>query len=376
MILPGVHQHPHLPRHVVPFALGLTAVFGTLIGWAFLAAGTLTNESQVAAPPLVAPGSVRSIAYTVPEGSVDTLYIRRAGVAAQPVAIAAFPVAFGLHARGSASPLADRAAVISPAVSGGAGARVTLLDLPSGSSRDAAAPVDYLSPLAWSADGGRIAAVHTGRPDDTGRVTAEVIEFDAATGSVLLTLPFEDVLSAVPVGYSIDGERFFVVVIDQSGSALWMQRDGRLQKVALLSAGRTRDWSLSPDGARLAYVDILGAGERGYAGRVLTIATGTIAGTGATSNEFGPAWIPGSQLPVFGGPGGAVRLNPPSPEGDYVIPASWSPDGSMLVATIYSASSDRTSPLPESIELVSEQSRVLLSDTPGVHFIGWVRNVE
>jgi Tol biopolymer transport system component len=101
----------------------------------------------------------------------------------------------------------------------------------------------------------------------------------------------------------------------------------------------------------------------------------------ATANQFGSAFEPGSQIPVFGGPGGSVQLETDAGESAYLVPASWSPDGSMLVATIYSASSDRGSSPTESVELVTwpsadgsgpQSKRVNLAEADDARFLGWV----
>src|SRR5690606_36709728 len=102
----------------------------------------------------------------------------------------------------------------------------------------------------------------------------------------------------------LGGSRLFIVVVDNAGSSLWESRDGRLQKLTTFSPGPTRDWSLSPDGARLAFVDRLGVGARSYAGRTLTIASGAVTDAASTGNQLGAAWHPGRLTADFGGPDG------------------------------------------------------------------------
>ena len=377
MFAPGVRQPSHVRGRAFPLVLGVLVIGGMLIAWAFLAASPLRNESLSAPLPAISPESVRSVAYIVPGRERDYLYVRSVD-GGRPRILDSFPtVSFAnLHARGAAAPTADRIAVLSVADPGKASAQMTLIDVNGGGRQIQGVAFDYLSPLAWSADGQLLAGVVSQPANEGPGSGAEVLVVNAATGEPAVAAHFDNVFQVAPVGYSIDRERLFVVAIDQSGSALWAIRNGKSQKVATLSTGRTRDWSLSPDGSRLAFVDIVPAGERSYAGRTLLIATGAVTDSASNGNELGPGWMPGAQVPVFGGPGGGIRLNPPSPEGAYVVPASWAPDGTMLVATIYSASSDRSAPPEESVELVTSTTRVRLAEEPGVRFLGWVHNIE
>ncbi len=283
----------------------------------------------------------------------------------------------GLHARGTASPSADTLAVLSVSNYPGTFARMTLLNTLDSSWRPVEAEFEYLSALTWKHDGSSVAGVRYSSPDDAGRVTANLIEVDAGTGASAVIARFDNVLEAAPAGYSLDGGRLYVAVIDQSGSTLWSVRIGRAQKVGKLSAGRTRDWALSPDGARLAYVDIRPDGERTYVGRTMLIATGAVTESPAKGDQLGAVWTPRSEVADFGGPGGSVQLTQASERPAYVIPVRWSPDGSMLVARVAAPpGGDDANRSTETIELTSTASRVLLADVPGAWVFGFVFNVE
>jgi Tol biopolymer transport system component len=225
-----------------------------------------------------------------------------------------------------------------------------------------------------------VAATRSTSGTDANHGHADVIEVDAQTTKTKVIASFDNVFSVRPVGYSLDGQRLFIVAIDQTGSTLWIEQAGKLQKGSALSTGNTMDWSLSPDGSRLAYVEIQGAGigakGQRYAGKTLLIATGAISEISDTGNQRGPAWEPGSQIPVFGGPNGSVQLEAGAPEGSFVVPAGWSPDGSTLVAKIYTAASDPSDPPTESIWLITGEQRIALQDSleapDGARFLGWV----
>lgn len=379
MFVPGVRQGSPVPERLHPFVLGFLAIAATLLGWAFLAASPLANESASISLPSVPAASVRSVAYTASEASWDHLYVRSID-GGNPRVIASFPIPYGFEAfraRGAASPLGNQVAVVSVADPMASRGHLTLVRLPSGARTEVDASIDSQGPLVWSADGTHLATTHTTSDSDASRVDVAIVQIDALSGAATVSAEFDNVFQAVPVGYSIDRDRLLVVVIDQSGSSLYAVRaGGAYQRLASLAPGRTRDWSLSPDGSRLAYVEFTATGERGYAGRTLIVATGSVIASEATGNQYGATWRPGSAVPDFGGPGGTIRLSDPSAAGQYVFPSSWAPDGSAMVATIYSAGTDRGASPSESLELVTSTSRERLADQPGARFFGWVANLD
>lgn len=365
-----------LPAGLEHLIFAAVAVALTLTAWAVFSASPVSNGNPYQSVPLISPAQQRSVAYIAPAGGSDALYVRAIGEDGPGTLLGLFPSSFNLHARGLASPLGDAIALLSVSPSTSPLATLSLVALPLGSTREGPGSFDYLSPMAWSQDGGRVALRRSTPADEAGRVSVSVFEVDVMTFRSRSAAVFENVYEAAPVGYSLDGKRLFIVVIDQSGSSLWAERDGRTQRIASLSPGRTRDWSLSPDGARLAFVDILGVGERSYAGRSLVVATGGLTSAPPAGNQIGAVWLPGSQAPLFGGPGGSVQLSDPPQDAAYVVPAQWSPDGSTLAATIYSASSGRQGSASRSIELVTPERRVVLADQEGAAFLGWVRDLH
>ncbi|MCC7365541.1 MAG: PD40 domain-containing protein [Dehalococcoidia bacterium] len=377
MFAPGARQRPHAPHFLTPLALGIIAVCSGILLWAAFSTGTVTNEQYGIVAPST-PESIRSVAYTVPgENGIETLYIRPGGETSQPVLVRQFGYTFGLQSRGAASPDGHRISLIHVGDATGR-AQLTMLDSPGWEPRDIEAVVDYLSPMTWSADGLRLAVARS-ETAVGGRKTVVVSEVLAADGVATEVARFSDVSQVAPVGYSLDGGRLYIVVLDQSGSSLWVRQAGRTEKVAVLSAGPTRDWSLSPDGSRLAFIERLGVGGRTYAGRTLLIATGAITDAAPEGDQLGTAWRPGLAVADFGGPDGSLMLDDPLAEETYVLPMRWSPDGSMLVATIYSASREGNAAPSETLQIVSVEDRwrVFLSpDEHGARFIGWVRDLE
>ncbi len=342
-------------------------------GWAVFAPGRVSTDGPIL--PYAAIGNIRSIAYIEPRAGRDHVMVRSSAEGSEPVSLYSLNIAIsGLHARGLASPDANRIALLNSGTT--VSARMTILQFSGASPQTTFAEghFDHLSRLAWSPDSLHITAVRTSIDPD-GNVSKEVVEVDALAGTSRTVTSVTRPLEVAPVGYSIDGARLFWVVVDSSGSNLWMERDGLASRIGELSPGRTTDWSLSPDGSRLAFVDILGASSRNYVGRTLTIASATITTLPATGNQLGTAWRPGALLPEFGGPGGSLQLSEPSSDAAYIRPERWAPLGDLVVATVFAEGSDRYAPLTQAIEIGGTDRRELVTDVQGASFIGWVRDL-
>lgn len=394
MFVPGTRQRiSAVPQSLGPFLLAAAGVFVALLLWGILTVRTVSNQPPPPVPlAALSEESASLIAYSLPNSQdsaacvsgttcFETLYVRSPG-SNEAHAIAQFPYVFDLRPRGTASPTGDRVAVLHLGLSNAGPAELTILDVASGHRLSVSHPVDYLSPLAWAPDGSRLAAVLSRAGEAGGRTSFTVLAIDPATGGASDAAAFADAVNVVPVGYSLDAERLYVVVVDKSGSSLWEVKENRATSLVKFSPGATRDWSLSPDGTRLAFVDRLGVGKRTYAGRTLHIATGKITDAAPSGDQLGTAWRPDRLTADFGGPDGSLRLEQPDSVTDYVLPMRWAPDGSMLAATIYSAGRDGTDKPTESIEILSEAQpnspghREPLAPVPGARFFGWVRDLN
>lgn len=372
MYAPPVRHGLHIPRSVPPSVAALVLAGIALVTWAAFMASSTSNESASVPEPAVDPAHVRSVAYSVPSSTHDEVWVRDIDKPASGRLLASFPVTLGLHLRGSASSTADMIAMARADLFGGGG-RLVLLDSTTGASHEAQVPINYLTTFAWSRSGDRLAVAGPLRAVAGGSDQTAVLQFNPRTATAEELASFEGAREVAPVGYSFDGQRLFIVVVDQSGSALWEWSKQGLARRWVFSLGPTRDWSLSPDGTRLAFIDRLGAGERAYAGKVLTVATGTVRDTGAEANEYGSAWRPGAALPDFGGPGGTLALTDPAP-GLYLIPMRFAPDGSSLAATVLARQADGET--SREVEIVSADRRMRLSSEEGVEFLGWVRTTD
>ena len=379
MFFPGVRRAFHIPESAIPVFLAFVAIVTGIVAWAI---ATRSNAGiEAPAHPLPDIASIRSVAYTVPGHDFDDLVVRPADGSTSPRVIATFPNsgATGYHIHGASSPLGDYVAVVSlPSFTTRAGAGLSIVDVANGSVATIRGQFDYFTRVAWSPDGSRVAAVRYEEID--GARVSTVVEVDVASGAVRPVAQFQDAIDVAPVGYSFDSERLYIVAVDNRGSNLFLERAGKVQLEAELSPGRTRDWNLSPDGSRLAFVDILAGGSRTFVGRTLVIATKSVTTLPAAADQFGASWMPGSPVPAFGGPGGSWQLTEPGEAGAYLVPAAWSPDSQYLVGNVYApAGAEATT---RSLELVVRESqnapskRVVLSNDPGAAFLGWVHNLN
>ena len=370
MYAPRVRHGFDVPRPLITALTVLCAVLTAVLAAALFVRST-SDDEPIGLPGAAILAPVTAIAYAVREGGFDSIYVRSLEGTDSPRLLESFPVLFNLRVRGSAAPSGDTLAILHIESGLGAAARLTLLDVASGDTREVDSGFDYLSSIAWHPSGLALAVTRPTVPGEPAR-GATLVEVDTRTLTATDRYTFAGASRVHPIGYSADGSRIFVVVIDQAGSTLWAVATGEPERIASLSPGLTRDWALSPDGSRLAFIDRLGAGGRSQAGRVLVIATGAVLDVGLDGDQFGTAWRPGAAVPDFGGPEGSVRLSA-AEEGQYLSPITWSPDGAHLVASVF-APGEGGAPSTERVEILSAVERVRLSEHDSAAFLGLVRN--
>lgn len=350
-------------QRVTVFLLGLFALaFAAVAATAFEVRTARDPEAVVVPQPDAS--TLRAVAFIAHEESADVLYLMEPRPDASRVPVAVFPRAFGVQAVGSVAPLGDRAAVLSFTSLGTS--RVTLLALPGGERLTIEGNFDFSAPMSWDAWGRRLALARVDEIRQGGRRLATIVEVDAPTGAVRELVDFADVFLAAPVGYDARGTKLYVVTIDPTGSLLWaIELSGTLRQVAVLSAGPTTSWRLSPDRTQLAYVALGGtAGGAMARGRIVTLASGAVTDVPAFANQLGVAWSPKSLLPYFGGPGGNVWVEGLDRTNTYLYPAAWSPDGSRLLALVVPSEGS------PSLEVLTANGRVSISDVPAEP-LGW-----
>lgn len=374
------------PAQTLFLAIGGLVV--AVAAWGIVSLRSAGNQPDRTAATPFDPADVDSVAFLTAGAQTDDLVIHTPGTERPPRVMARFERPGSAPARGKAAPQGDRIAVVH-ADSSGTTADVTIVTIGSDTRITASPGLDPSTPIAWSPGGDDLVAAASTPPDDGGRQDVTLVRVNAHTGVHQPVTRFEGVFNAVPVGYSLDSSRLFVVVVDQSGSSLWAIEDGEQVLVSELSAGRTRDWLLSPDGSMLAFIEIRSGSGVPSVGRTVFTANGAPLpmGDSPTAHE-GVAWRPGSHLPGFGGPGGSVRLDTSTLAENYLIPEGWSPDGSALIARVVQPSEDaETSAITWEVlanpavdaadEHRSVPSRAVLYEGPvAVSFLGWVQRAS
>lgn len=354
-----------------PLSLG----FGALILVAAVVAAASVGVRTVRDPepvllPAADPALVRAVSYLAYEEQADVLYVYEPDSGRPPVPLATFPRAFGVKAVGSAAPLGDRVAVLTFTSRGNG--RLFVMPLSGGEVRSVEASFDFSTPMAWDAWGTRLALSRIVEFGKGGRRRVAVAELNLLSGELRDRAEFADVFRVAPVGYDARGTKLYVVTIDPTGSTLWaIDPSGARQRVAVLSAGPTDSWRLSPDRTQLAYVAVAGGEGTSSRGRVVTLASGQVVDIPAAASQVGAVWGPDSLMPQFGGPGGSVWIAGTDPLEVYLFPAAWSPDGSMLLTLVVDARREGAATL----EIVTPRGRIPVTDLPAQP-LGWVIAVD
>jgi dipeptidyl aminopeptidase/acylaminoacyl peptidase len=241
-----------------------------------------------------------------------------------------------------------------------------------------AGAVDLRVPVVWSPDGATL-----------------VYRRSNAEGFDLVSMPVSGVeerllahsdasVALFPVSFATDGSRFYHVALSESGSRLASieMATGVQTEVAPLSPGLTRDWSLSRDGSRLAFLAMSYAPDsvsaRAY---LLDLKTGVLTPvTDAGVNAFGPAWAADGSLLVGSlGPDGksaVVRVDGatstilPGPARGFDVPLSFARNGEAYLVRAFSGAS-AVAPGAATLTLVDEDGGRHVIAAGDVTFAGW-----
>ena len=207
------------------------------------------------------------------------------------------------------------------------------------------------------------------------------VRVDSGESQALLTI---DVLGLRPVGFGADGVTLYYAQIDRDGGTsigtydTLSDKSGSLLRV---SDAIGRDFSVSPDGQRLAFVasdEILVVDLTSE--DILLLSSGLLAGT----TLFQPTWHPNGSLTIGQLPRGhetspAVMFELgssdgvilPTPESGFDIPLDWSPDGRMLVVRSF-PDVELGGTDGRRLEIVGEDGeRLIVSEEPEVAIVGW-----
>ncbi len=281
-------------RHFAPWLIALLGV-GLLLLLPLLSAGLPHGEHVNA--PAAAPASGSRIAYFQFNRQADTLWL--ADPAHPDQRVGGFSVShapdYGIVP--SLAPDGHRLVYNvlppdTPIPGPDAAAQLWLADARSSDPPALLAKdVDLLVPAVWSSDGSSVVFRRSGANADDTYELASV----PTTGGSETTLVTSKTDALFPIGYSADGARFYFVRLNDTGSFLASvdTATGAETQIAQLADGLTRDWSLSPDRGRLAYLSIDGSDASNVASsaEVLDIASGAVQPVGdAGDDAFSPRW--------------------------------------------------------------------------------------
>ena len=272
-------------------------------------------------------------------------------------------------------------------------AEVWVAGLEGGEGRRLTQGVDLASTPVWSPDGTSIVVRRNGPGREIGRA-ASLVALDVSDASETVVLAEEDVLELFPVGYSPAGV-LYVARITIGGTDFGkILPDGSVSYPVHASDQTARDWHLSSDGSRIAFL----AGQR-TDGRIALRAFVTELVAGAVpkplsdfasaldvGDHFNPIWHPDGELvavgrtptdgasPVTlvspaGGPPASVT---PGPERGFDVPAGFSPDGDYLAVRWFEGKS-ALEPGREHLMLIKVGGgRAEVGDKGNLEFIGWL----
>jgi len=312
-----------------------------------------------------------------------------------------------------------------------------ILDLASGKSELVAEGVDLLTTPRWSPDGGllflrrnleeevTVILVDLREPEENGEPAAE--QDQPPPVRTVLRRHESDVLSYIPLGFDAKSATMYFVQIQggtESGSYLGRYGPATGEAVAtataiadatataapatptpipspsplpgdvflVLSDQIARDYALSPDAARVAFL-VPGLVQGQFVSRTY-VADITSKGVSALPSPAGltlgdqlsPAWHPDGksvaigQLPGGGEPGrvavvpldGDKPLFLPPPDKGFDQPLSWSPDGKFLAVTSFSGES-LGNPGPSRLVFVSVNGqRPAAPEGAEIRAVGWL----
>ena len=199
-----------------------------------------------------------------------------------------------------------------------------------------------------------------------------------------------------PVGFSPDGEWLYYTQLSAAGTELGQvpAEGGASSSVAHLGDDFTRDWHLSPDASRLAFL----APQESQAGTVLQAMVLDLDGklqlgpalpeSDHPVQEFNPIWHPRDGDLTLGrlalgersapairvDSSGVQSLEPPSRGFD--VPLAWSPDGDTLALRTFQGDL-RSGVSPWRLVLVDgEGQRREVTTESEISFVGWVGDAQ
>jgi Tol biopolymer transport system component len=192
----------------------------------------------------------------------------------------------------------------------------------------------------------------------------------------------EDAAALFPVAFSKDGMSLYYVRLSQEASVLYSLdlTSNEAKAVVRLADGMTRDWALSPDGTKLAYLEMtLDADKLASQAFIANIEAGTTrAVTSEDDNAFGPVWSRDGSLIVgrAGSTGaGVIRVGGEgafkAPVNGFDVPLLQAPGNAGVIVSSFDGAS-ASSPGVSALTLLAPDGARRRIASGDVTFLGWV----
>jgi len=310
------------------------------------------------------------------ENDADVISVAWASSPGAVTEIARIPHLDGFASTGAVSPDGKLLALVT--VDGGSAthpkASLKVVGLESGEITNVLSDVRPQQIPVWSPGSKSIVAVMS-PASESGGGTSTVIRVHPDGDDAEKMTSFNGVLGVYPLGFR-DGQ-LAMVVVDSRGSTL---RVGDADWGSL-SSNITRDWKLSPDGGRIAFIDVETAGGVRYVAREVDLAGGGVSAQSLAADvtALGTAWNPKTKSPAFGVEPAmsevagvsvqalAADVAPVAGPG-FDVPMGYSNDGDHLFVTRWSGTSFQE-PGKATLQIVSPGGRVSFESF--TRFYGW-----
>jgi len=383
----------HLLRRLARPGLVALVLAAFAIGFALTLAlrggeARVSPTGPASLPALLERAAAPLVVYSELGAEADTLWAANPDNPADRTQLARVEHAPGYGITPALSPDGARVAyTVLP--NGGAAPELWLLDIESGERELLLAGVDLPAAPVWSPNAGAVIVRRSGATGEDAAVHVELLRA-GLDGAVTVLAAHDSAL--YPIEFSPDGAWLYYASVSAAGSDLWRApaNGGAAGHVARLSDGISRDWDLSPDGARLAYLAQTG-GDTLFSAQVLDLGAGeTLAvAKAAGESQFAPVWETGGglttgRLSAAGGTplrasvdgdvitASGAALPAAAGGGGFDLPISWSPDGGQLAARHFAGAST-ADPGPSRVELLgADGERRALSTASDVTIAGWL----
>jgi hypothetical protein len=272
-------------------------------------------------------------------------------------------------------------------------AEVWLMDADGRNRKRLAVNADLPVAPVWSPDGAAVVVRRSDDGDSAGRF--QLVRVTTSGGETTLV---DSSAGLMPVGFTPGGALYYVT-FSTAGTDLGIvyPAGGVMSNVAHLSDDFARDWHLSPDGTKLAYLAPRQNGDAvSYGAVVLDLSGGgaanqlraAAASLGGQGDEFNPIWRPdgtgitigrltspaaaGAPVLQIAAAGGAAVQALAAPARGFDVPLAWSQEAGYLAVRYFEGSSV-TNPGRSWVTVVgAEGRRQTVSSNSDIEVMGWV----